>query len=205
MFLIFSSNFAGTDIFPGLPLLRYPSSILPLFPRPPLTLGHIPRALSPIQSSSLALFLASSSASSLVLFLVLFLASSSSLALFPASFIRFHISPPTLPHLIISPLPETTPVTLPTNTLHHPSSRDPSTTPVNSTRHFQKLPIKRSIKPPLPPLLFLPIFRPPGNPSPPSKSPSHFLADFLNALRAPGEVPCRMSPEVILRLESVGN
>lgn len=60
MFLIFSSNFAGTDIFPGLPLLRYPSSILPLFPRPPLTLGHIPRALSPIQSSSLALFLASS-------------------------------------------------------------------------------------------------------------------------------------------------
>ena len=55
MFLIFSSNFAGTDIFPGLPLLRYPSSILPLFPRPPLTLGHIPRALSPIQSSSLTL------------------------------------------------------------------------------------------------------------------------------------------------------
>ena len=97
MFLIFSSNFAGTDIFPGLPLLRYPSSILPLFPRPPLTLGHIPRALSPIQSSSLALFLASSSASSLVLFLVLFIASSSPLPL-PS-----HSSPPpsfasTYPH-----------------------------------------------------------------------------------------------------------
>ena len=97
MFLIFSSNFAGTDIFPGLPLLRYPSSILPLFPRPPLTLGHIPRAISPIQSSSPALFLASSSASSLVLFLVLFIASSSPLPL-PS-----HSSPPpsfasTYPH-----------------------------------------------------------------------------------------------------------
>ena len=123
----------------------------------------------------------------------------------PASFIRFHISPPTLPHLIISPLPETTPVTLPTNTLHHPSSRDSSTTSAISTSHFQKLPIERSFKPPLPSLLFTPIFRPPGNPFPPSKSPSHFLADFLNALRAPGEVPCRMSPEVILRLERVGN
>lgn len=101
MFLIFSSNFAGTDIFPGLPLLRYPSSILPLFQRPPLTLEYIPRALSPIQSSSLALFLASF----LVLFLVLFIASSSSLALFPASFIRFYISPPTLPHLTFAHFP----------------------------------------------------------------------------------------------------
>ena len=227
MFLIFSSNFAGTDIFPGLPLLRYPSSILPLFPRPPLTLGHIPRALSPIQSSSLALFLALFLASFLVLFLVLFIASSSPLPLpshsspppsfastYPhqhfltSSFPRFPkplplLSPPTpcITHLraTLQPLPH-----IPTNT-SSPHISLPGTTPVTSTRHFQKLPIKRSIKPPLPPLLFLPIFRPPGNPSPPSKSPSHFLADFLNALRAPGEVPCRMSPEVILRLESVGN
>ena len=185
MFLIFSSNFAGTDIIPGLPLLRYPSSILPFslpkatfdprthpsryFTHPVLFPRTLPRLFLRILPCTLPCTLHR-----------LFLASSSSLALFPASFIRFHISPPTLPHLNICPLPVTTPVTLPTNTLHHPSSRDPSTTLVISTRHFQKLPIERSFKPPLPSLLFTPIFRPPGNPSPPSKSPSHFSADYLN-------------------------
>ena len=68
-------------------------SFLSLFQRPLLTLGHIPRALSPIQSSSPALFPASFSASSLVLFI----ASSSPLPL-PS-----HSSPPpsfasTYPH-----------------------------------------------------------------------------------------------------------
>lgn len=140
MFLIFSSNFAGTDIFPGLPLLRYPSSILPLFPRPPLTLGHITRALSPIQSSSLALFphtLSSHSSPHPPLYSSLY--SSSPLPL-PS-----HSSPPpsfasTYPHqhFLTSHLPTSrnhschlynisknsplnTPATLPTNTLHHPS------------------------------------------------------------------------------------
>ena len=204
MFLIFSSNFAGTDIFPGLPLLRYPSSILPFslpkapfdprthpsrsFTHPVLFPRTLPRLFLRILPCTLPCTLHR-----------LFLASSSSLALFPASFIRFHISPPTLPRLIISPLPVTTPVTLPTNTLHHPSSRDPSTTPTYPHQHslassFPRFPkplpsspqdISKNSplnapSPPLPSLLFTPIFRPPGNPFPPSKSPSHFLADYLN-------------------------
>lgn len=196
MFLIFSSNFAGTDIFPGLPLLRYPSSILP-FSLPKATFD--PRTHPSRSFTHPVLFPRTIP------------------RLLPCTLHRLFLFPRTLPRLLhslphiptntssphICPLPVTTPVTLPTNTLHHPSSRDPSTTPVNSTRHFQKLPIERSFKPPLPSLLFTPIFRPPGNPFPPSKSPSRFSADFLNASGLPERLSCRMSPEGILRLESI--